>query len=77
MNPNLIVLGVTGCIAAYKSAELLRLLQKEGYEIQVVLTEHARNFVTPMTLAALSRRRVITTLYQQEQQAEGTSRGRH
>ncbi len=71
MNPNLIVLGVTGCIAAYKSAELLRLLQKEGYEVQVVLTEHARNFVTPMTLAALSRRRVITTLYQQEQQAEG------
>lgn len=71
MNPNLIVLGVTGCIAAYKSAELLRLLQKEGYEVQVVLTEHARNFVTPMTLAALSRRRVITTLYQQEQRAEG------
>lgn len=71
MNPNLIVLGVTGCIAAYKSAELLRLLQKEGYEVQVVLTEHARNFVTPMTLATLSRRRVITTLYQQEQQAEG------
>lgn len=71
MNPNLIVLGVTGCIAAYKSAELLRLLQKEGYEVQVVLTEHARNFVTPMTLAALSRRRVITSLYQQEQRAEG------
>lgn len=71
MNPNLIVLGVTGCIAAYKSAELLRLLQKEGYEVQVVLTKHARNFVTPMTLAALSRRRVITSLYQQEQRAEG------
>ena len=71
MNPSLIVLGVTGCIAAYKSAELLRLLQKQGYEVQVVLTEHARNFVTPMTLAALSRRRVITSLYQQEQQAEG------
>ncbi|MDE2963805.1 MAG: phosphopantothenoylcysteine decarboxylase, partial [Acidobacteriota bacterium] len=71
MNPSLIVLGVTGCIAAYKSAELLRLLQKQGYEVQVVLTEHARNFVTPMTLAALSRRRVITTLYQQEQRDEG------
>ena len=71
MNPSLIVLGVTGCIAAYKSAELLRLLQKQGYEVQVVLTEHAQNFVTPMTLAALSRRRVITTLYQQEQRTEG------
>lgn len=71
MNPSLIVLGVTGCIAAYKSAELLRLIQKQGYEVQVVLTEHAQNFVTPTTLAALSRRRVITTLYQQEQQGEG------
>ena len=71
MNPSLIVLGVTGCIAAYKSAELLRLLQKQGFEVQVILTEHARNFVTPMTLAALSRRRVITTLYQQEQRSEG------
>ena len=71
MNPSLIVLGVTGCIAAYKSAELLRLLQKQGHEVQVVLTGHARNFVTPMTLAALSRRRVITSLYQQEQQADG------
>ena len=71
MNPSLIVLGVTGCIAAYKSAELLRLLQKQGFDVQVVLTEHARQFVTPMTLAALSRRRVITTLYRQEQRAEG------
>ncbi len=71
MNPSLIVLGVTGCIAAYKSAELLRLLQKQGFEVQVVLTEHAQEFVTPMTLAALSRRRVITTLYQQEQRGEG------
>lgn len=71
MNPSLIVLGVTGCIAAYKSAELLRLLQKQGFEVQVVLTEHAQKFVTPMTLAALSRRRVITSLYEQEQRAEG------
>ena len=71
MNPSLIVLGVTGCIAAYKSAELLRLLQKQGFEVQVVLTEHAQQFVTPMTLAALSRRRVITTLYQQEKRGEG------
>ncbi|MCY3758302.1 MAG: bifunctional phosphopantothenoylcysteine decarboxylase/phosphopantothenate--cysteine ligase CoaBC, partial [Acidobacteria bacterium] len=71
MNPSLIVLGVTGCIAAYKSAELLRLFQKQGFEVQVVLTEHAQNFVTPMTLAALSRRRVITTLYRQEQRDEG------
>ncbi len=71
MNPSLIVLGVTGCIAAYKSAELLRLLQKQGFEIQVVLTEHARKFVTSITLATLSRRRVIAAMYQEEEQASG------
>ncbi len=71
MNSSLIVLGVTGCIAAYKSAELLRLLQKQGFEVQVVLTEHAQKFVTSMTLAALSRRRVITAMYQKEEQAGG------
>ena len=59
-NSNLIVLGITGCIAAYKSVELLRLLQKSGFEVQVVLTEHAKEFVTPLTLASLSQKSVIT-----------------
>ncbi|MEW5974551.1 MAG: bifunctional phosphopantothenoylcysteine decarboxylase/phosphopantothenate--cysteine ligase CoaBC [Acidobacteriota bacterium] len=60
---SLILLGVTGCIAAYKSAELLRLLQKRGYTITAILTEHAQKFITPLTLAALSGRPVITEMF--------------
>lgn len=71
MNPSLIILGITGCIAAYKSAELLRLLQKQGFEVQVVLTENAQKFVTPLTLATLSRRPVISTMYKFEQKDTG------
>ena len=58
-----ITLGVTGGIAAYKSAELVRRLQDEGHTIQVVLTRAAREFVTPLTFAALSGQRVITDLF--------------
>jgi phosphopantothenoylcysteine decarboxylase/phosphopantothenate--cysteine ligase len=58
-----ILLGVTGCIAAYKSAELLRLLQKKGYEIVVAMTRHAQQFVTPMTFAALSGNPVFTRMF--------------
>ena len=49
-----IVLGVTGGIAAYKSAELVRLLIKAGAEVHVVMTENATRFVTPLTFQALS-----------------------
>lgn len=66
-----ILLGVTGCIAAYKSAELLRLLQKRGCDIHVVMTENAQNFITPMTMAALSRNRVITEMFPSEPSAAG------
>jgi len=58
-----IVLGVTGGIAAYKSAELLRILQERGLEVQVVMTRSAREFITPLTFAALSGRKVITEMY--------------
>ena len=58
-----ITLGVTGGIAAYKSAELLRRLQDEGHSIQVVMTRAAREFITPLTFAALSGQRVITDLF--------------
>jgi len=61
-----LLLGVTGCIAAYKSAELLRLLQKQGYEVHVVMTENAQRFITPLTLAALSQNRVLTRMYAEE-----------
>lgn len=55
-----ILLGVTGGIAAYKSAELLRLLQKQGAEVRVVMTPSATRFVTPLTFASLSKCPVYT-----------------
>jgi phosphopantothenoylcysteine decarboxylase/phosphopantothenate--cysteine ligase len=61
-----ITLGVTGGIAAYKSAELVRRLQDEGHAIQVVMTRASREFITPLTFAALSGQRVITDLFTNE-----------
>jgi len=58
-----IILGVGGGIAAYKSAELARLLMQQGHQVQVVMTDAARRFVTPMTFAALTGRRVLTDLF--------------
>lgn len=55
-----IVLGVTGGIAAYKSCELIRLLRKDGVDVQVVMTEAATQFVTPVTMQALSGQPVFT-----------------
>lgn len=58
-----ITLGVTGGVAAYKSAELVRRLQTEGHSLQVVMTRAAREFITPLTFAALSGQKVITDLF--------------
>ena len=58
-----ITLGVTGGVAAYKSAELVRRLQQEGHSVQVVMTRAACEFVTPLTFAALSGQKVITDLF--------------
>lgn len=58
-----VLLGVTGGIAAYKTAILVRLLVKAGAEVQVVMTPSAHDFVTPLTLATLSRRPVLTDLF--------------
>jgi phosphopantothenoylcysteine decarboxylase/phosphopantothenate--cysteine ligase len=58
-----VALGVAGGIAAYKAGELLRLLQDKGVEVQVVMTRSAREFVTPLTFAALSGRKVITEMF--------------
>ena len=55
-----ILLGVSGSIAAYKSAALTRLLIKAGAEVQVILTEAAAAFVTPLTLGTLSKKPVLT-----------------
>lgn len=58
-----ITLGVTGGVAAYKAAELVRRLQQEGHGVSVVMTRSAREFVTPLTFAALSGQKVITDLF--------------
>jgi phosphopantothenoylcysteine decarboxylase/phosphopantothenate--cysteine ligase len=58
-----IALGVTGGIAAYKAAELVRLLQDHGIRVQVVMTRAAQEFVRPLTFAALSGEKVITDLF--------------
>jgi phosphopantothenoylcysteine decarboxylase/phosphopantothenate--cysteine ligase len=58
-----IALGVTGGIAAYKAAELVRLLQDRGVRVQVVMTRAAQEFVRPLTFAALSGEKVITALF--------------
>ena len=55
-----ILVGVTGGIAAYKAAALVRLLRKEDAEVRVVMTPAARNFITPLTLATLSQNPVLT-----------------
>lgn len=58
-----IVLGITGGIAAYKSAFLLRLLIKAGAEVQVVITPNGKQFITPATLAALSGKPVVSEFF--------------
>ncbi len=64
-----ILLGVTGGIAAYKSAEIIRQLTQEGCEIQVVMTQSAQAFITPLTLQALSGKPVRTSLLDPEAEA--------
>ncbi len=59
-----IILGVTGGIAAYKAAELCRLLVKAGADVQVVMTAAAQQFVTPLTFQALSGKPVLTSLWE-------------
>lgn len=58
-----IVLGITGGIAAYKSAFLVRLLIKAGAEVQVVMTPSAKEFITPLTLSTLSQRTVVSEFF--------------
>lgn len=58
-----IILGITGGIAAYKSAILLRLLIKSGAEVQVVMTPAAKEFITPVTLSALSGKPVVSEFF--------------
>lgn len=58
-----VLLGVTGCIAAYKACEIVRLLQKAGIRVKVVMTEHAAEFVGPTTFRALTHEPVAVGLF--------------
>ena len=62
-----IVLGVSGSIAAHKAIDLASLLSKSGCEVDVVLTYEAQQFVKPLPFQTLTRRRVITSLYDEEE----------
>ncbi len=58
-----VALGVSGGVAAYKAAELVRKLQQEGIDVQVVMTRSAQEFITPLTFAALTGQKVITEMF--------------
>jgi len=58
-----IILGVTGSIAAYKSAQLIRLLVKQGAEVKVIMTALAKEFITPLTLATLAKNPILVDFF--------------
>lgn len=61
-----ILLGITGSIAAYKAAILVRLLVKEGAEVKIVMTKMAKEFISPLTMATLSRNPILVDFYNPE-----------
>ncbi len=65
-----ILIGVTGGIAAYKSANIISILRKKGYNVKVIMTESATNIITPQTLETLSRNRVVTDMWERNYQVE-------
>ena len=65
-----ILLGVTGSIAAYKSIILLRLLKKEGADVQVIFSDSANNFVTQLTFSTLSEKKVLTDFFEDDDKVE-------
>jgi len=68
-----IMLGVCGGIAAYKSAELVRALQRHGMEVRVVMTKAAEEFIRPLTFASLTGHAVYTSLWEQPDAADGSA----
>ena len=59
-----IILGVTGSIAAYKAADIIRRLQDKGFSVSVVMTKAAKHFITPLTLESLSGQKVYSKLFE-------------
>ena len=66
-HPKVVVLGVTGSIAAHKAADLTSLLVKAGCSVRVVMTADAQRFITPLVFKTLSRHAVVTDLYDEEE----------
>lgn len=66
MSAPVVIVGVTGSIAAYKAADLVSKLVKRGYEVHVAMTQAAQEFVTPLTFQTLSRQPVLTSVFDRE-----------
>ena len=64
MSAPVIIVGVTGSIAAYKAADLVSKLGKRGFEVHVVMTHGAQEFITPLTLQTLSKNPVVTSVFE-------------
>ena len=62
-----IVLGISGGIAAYKTASLVRLFIKAGAHVQVIMTPASKDFITPLTLSTLSKRPVFSSFYKEDE----------
>ena len=63
MSKKEILLGVTASIASYKSCDIIRALKEEGLEVTVIMSEDAKEFITPLSLAALSRNKVYSQMF--------------
>lgn len=58
-----VLLGITGSIAAYKACEIISLLKKDGFDVKVLLTKEALEFITPLTLQTLSQNKIVTDMF--------------
>src|SRR5690606_31713361 len=63
-----VLLGITGGIAAYKTAALVRLFIKSGASVKIVMTESAKDFITPLTLSTLSKNPVLSSFINDEEE---------
>ena len=63
-NKKTILLGITGSIAAYKACDIISLLKKEGFDVKVLLTKEAKEFVTALTIQTLSQNKIIADMFE-------------
>ncbi|MFT5169580.1 MAG: phosphopantothenoylcysteine decarboxylase/phosphopantothenate--cysteine ligase [Lysobacterales bacterium] len=67
MSSKHVVLGVTGSVAAYKAADILRRLSEKGFKVSVIMTKGAEHFITPLTLSSLSEGKVYSGLFDKDE----------